>query len=84
MNVGTHILSTPIDVLDEPRVEILLGLNFLRPNAAVIDLKRNVLVIGDETIPFLDDVGFKRELKRLNQQGMGKAFDIDEEMETDK
>lgn len=84
MQIGKHMLSTPIDVLEDERVEILLGLNFLRPNAAVIDLKRNVLIIGDTEIPFLDDVEFKRELKRLKQQGVGKAFHDDSLMEADK
>lgn len=86
LQIGDIHLSTPIDVIDEPRVELLLGLTFLRPNHAVIDLKRNVLIIGDVEVPFLGEAEFKRELKRLKQKGIGKGFSDDEDtpMETEK
>jgi hypothetical protein len=51
-------------------VEILLGLNFLRPNACVIDMARNVLIMRGVEVPFLNDTEYKRELKRVGQQGM--------------
>lgn len=68
--MGSHYLNCPFDVLDAPRVEILLGLSFLRPNSCIIDLKRNVLVLGDGVeVPFLGEEEYKRELVRLGHRG---------------
>jgi len=83
--IGSDHVTVPIDVLDEQRVEILLGLNFLRPNSAVIDLKRNVLILGESTIPFLGEAEYKRELVRLGQAGIGISdLNKEEAMEQDK
>jgi hypothetical protein len=82
LQIGPDVVSCPLDVLDEERVEILLGLNFLRPNAAVIDLKRNMLIIGEREVPFLSEAEYKKELIRLGQQGIGTFFDDEDVMET--
>ncbi|KAI6192182.1 Protein DDI1-like protein 2 [Aphelenchoides bicaudatus] len=84
MQIGQNMLTAPLDVLDEPRVEILLGLNFLRPNSAVIDLKRNVLTIGDVEIPFLGEAEFKAELKRLNMKGIDAPVPLDDQPSTSR
>ncbi|KAI6231841.1 hypothetical protein M3Y95_00423800 [Aphelenchoides besseyi] len=76
LQIGNTHLSGPLDVLDENRVEILLGLTFLRPNACIIDCKRNVLILNETEVPFLGEEQYKREVKRLGQQAIGS---IDED-----
>ncbi|KAI6172991.1 Protein DDI1-like protein 2 [Aphelenchoides besseyi] len=71
LQIGNTHLSGPLDVLDENRVEILLGLTFLRPNGCIIDCKRNVLILNETEVPFLGEEQYKREVKRLGQTAIG-------------
>ncbi|CAD5229650.1 unnamed protein product [Bursaphelenchus okinawaensis] len=66
MQIGSSYTTCSFDVLEEQKVEILLGLSFLRPNQCIIDLRRNVMVLGDDTeVPFLGEEEYKREVVRL-------------------
>ncbi|CAD5234155.1 unnamed protein product [Bursaphelenchus xylophilus] len=79
MQIGSSFITCPFDVLEEQKVEILLGLSFLRPNACIIDLRRNVLVLGDDNeVPFLGEEQYKKEVTRL---GHSNPYDHEESQE---
>lgn len=46
MEIGGAFLTTSFSVLEDNHMQILLGLDMLKRHQMVIDLKRNVLVIG--------------------------------------
>lgn len=74
VQVGGAFITAQFDVLEQDRVEILLGLTFLRPNHCIIDLQRNVLKLGDGSeTPFLGEEEYKREVARLGQFDMHNA-----------
>jgi DNA damage-inducible protein 1 len=55
MKIGKSWFNLTITVLDQEGMEFLIGLDMLRRWQACIDLKNNVLVIGDERVPFLGE-----------------------------
>lgn len=68
VQVGNTYITAQFDVLDQDRVEILFGLSFLRPNHCIINMQKNVLVMGDGSeTPFLGEEEYKREVARLEQ-----------------
>lgn len=55
MVIGKSHFDVTITVLDQGGIEFLLGLDMLRKHACSIDLKANVLKIGNESVPFLQE-----------------------------
>lgn len=55
MIIGKSHFDVTITVLDQGGIEFLLGLDMLRKHACTIDLAKNVLVIGKESAPFLQE-----------------------------
>lgn len=53
--VGDAVLAASFTVMEGKSVDFLLGLDLLKKYQAQIDLKRNVLVIADNEIPFLPE-----------------------------
>lgn len=51
--IGNSHFPSSFTVLEDNKVEFLLGLDMLRRHQCAIDLKDNVLRIGDEIVPFL-------------------------------
>ncbi len=55
LKIGHSFFNLTITVLDQDDMEFLIGLDMLRRWQACIDLKRNVLVVGDEQVRFLSE-----------------------------
>jgi len=53
VKIGQSFFSSSFTILDQQGTEFLLGLDMLRKHQCSIDLKDNVLRIGDERAPFL-------------------------------
>jgi len=53
VKIGQSFFSSSFTILDQQGTEFLLGLDMLRKHQCCIDLKDNVLRIGDERAPFL-------------------------------
>ena len=55
MKLGNSFFECSLTILESDGTPFLFGLDMLKRHQACIDLKRNVLVIGDESIPFLSE-----------------------------
>lgn len=64
IKIGNLLLSPHIRVIEHHRYFIIIGLDLLRKHQACIDLKKNVLIIGDEEVPFLDKADIPNEAYR--------------------
>jgi DNA damage-inducible protein 1 len=53
IRIGKSHFPSSFTVLDDNKVDFLLGLDMLRRHQCAIDLRENVLRIGDEVVPFL-------------------------------
>lgn len=64
MQVGQSHFPITITVLDQKGMDFLLGLDMLKRHQCQIDLKDNVLRIGPEAAPFLQEKDLKDVLKK--------------------
>lgn len=81
LKIGNNFFTTTISVVEKQELDLILGLDMLKRHQVILDLKDNLLRIGDEKVPFLAEFEIpkkKRELdeseiKELNGGGKGKA-----------
>ncbi|OQV23903.1 Protein DDI1-like protein 2 [Hypsibius exemplaris] len=71
MEIGGAHLTTSFNVLEQGNMQILLGLDMLRRHQMVIDLKRNVLVVGTTNT----EAHFLSEAE-IPTNGLGKDRDM--------
>ncbi|KAH7647422.1 ubiquitin domain containing with a UBA domain at the C-terminus [Cryptosporidium bovis] len=65
MKIGNSFFPFSITVIEENRVEFLFGLDLLRRYQCCIDLFNNVLIIGNEKVPFLPESEIKDETDKF-------------------
>jgi DNA damage-inducible protein 1 len=73
MKMGSHFFPCSLTVLDQGGVEFLFGLDMLKRHQACIDLKENVLKIGDEKIHFLSEKDLPDYAKERSPQHEEKS-----------
>lgn len=68
---GKIYLPCSFTILDDPSMEFLFGLDMLRRHQGIIDLKDNVLRIGTEAVPFLQE----KDIASLRGNSLFSDFD---------
>ncbi|KAL8274830.1 hypothetical protein Esti_001236 [Eimeria stiedai] len=62
LKIGSKYCPCSFIVLDDDKMQMLLGLDMLKRYQMVIDLKKNALVVEDEEIPFLSEAEIDKGL----------------------
>ncbi|CDJ28481.1 DNA-damage inducible protein, putative [Eimeria mitis] len=62
LKLGTKFCPCSFIVLEDTKMQMLLGLDMLRRYQMVIDLKKNVLIVEGEEIPFLSEAQIDKGL----------------------
>lgn len=60
IKMGKVFLTISLTVIEDSKLDFIFGLDLLRRYQCVIDLRRNVLTIANETIPFLSEAELRR------------------------
>lgn len=70
LKIGNSFYEAAISIIEESKVEFLFGLDLLKRHRCLIDLGKNVLVIGEEEVPFFSD-------SEIREFGDGKSTEVD-------
>jgi len=77
IKIGNSLFATTISVLENQKIDLILGLDMLKRHQVIIDLGEGALKIGNESVPFLAEheipkrVVNKEELKVQLDKGKG-------------
>eukprot|EP01102_Stenamoeba_stenopodia_P002425 TRINITY_DN1224_c0_g1_i1.p1 TRINITY_DN1224_c0_g1~~TRINITY_DN1224_c0_g1_i1.p1 ORF type:complete len:474 (+),score=149.37 TRINITY_DN1224_c0_g1_i1:117-1424(+) len=63
IKLGNSFFPSSFSILEDQSMDFLLGLDYLRRHQCCIDLKDNVLRIGDESVPFLAEKDIPTSLR---------------------
>jgi DNA damage-inducible protein 1 len=55
LKIGNQFIDVAISVIEQNTLEFIFGLDMMRKHRAIIDLRKDVLVLGEENIPFLSE-----------------------------
>eukprot|EP01045_Picozoa_sp_COSAG04_P008186 COSAG04_NODE_449_length_14207_cov_16.131840_5_plen_400_part_00 len=78
IRIGGSVFPCSFTVMEQQGHDFLLGLDMLKRFQAVVDLRENVLRIGDETVPFLGEGDVPTD------QRVGAGGEGDEAMEAEE
>eukprot|EP00922_Rhytidocystis_sp_ex-Travisia-forbesii_P063660 GHVS01094675.1.p1 GENE.GHVS01094675.1~~GHVS01094675.1.p1 ORF type:complete len:341 (+),score=63.70 GHVS01094675.1:337-1359(+) len=59
IKIGPSFFPASITILEDDKIDFLFGLDMLRRHQMCIDLKKNVLSVGDMEVPFLSEKDLK-------------------------
>ncbi|KAL8453588.1 hypothetical protein Emag_001807 [Eimeria magna] len=62
LKIGSKYCPCSFIVLDDDKMQMMLGLDMLKRYQMVIDLKKNALIVEDEEIPFLSEAEIDKGL----------------------
>ena len=68
IQIGKSFFNCSFTILEDQSMEFLLGLDMLKGHQACIDLMRNELRIGEESVPFLGEGDLPMRLRDNAQQ----------------
>lgn len=66
LKVGSQFLDVSISVIEQNTLEFIFGLDMMRKHHAVLDLRQNAMLIGEEKIPFLSEGEMPDRLRGSN------------------
>lgn len=66
LKVGSQLVDVSISVIEQNTLEFIFGLDMMRKHRAVIDLREDVLLLGDEKIRFLTEGQMPDRLRGSN------------------
>jgi len=55
IKIGNSLFATTISVLENQKIDLILGLDMLKRHQVIIDLGEGALKIGNESVPFLPE-----------------------------
>lgn len=75
IKIGTYSVRVPVLVLDHFQKPILLGLNFLKTNKAIIDLRANTVVLGRRRQQVIIQLGSSKSTQQMVKQSLDHGSD---------
>jgi len=79
IKIGNSLFATTISVLENQKIDLILGLDMLKRHQVIIDLGEGALKIGNESVPFLAEHEIpKRAVNKeeLKNQLKGKSAEV--------
>jgi DNA damage-inducible protein 1 len=79
LSIGGSHFNCSFTVLEDQGIDFLLGLDFLKRFQCCIDLKDNVLRVGEETVPFLSehDIPLKEKMGTMSPEELKQIEDTE-------
>jgi len=82
IKIGNSLFATTISVLENQKIDLILGLDMLRRHQVIIDLGEGVLKIGNESVPFLAEHEIPK--RAVNKEELKNELNKGKEAETSK
>jgi len=85
IKIGNSLFATTITVLENQKIDLILGLDMLKRHQVIIDLGEGALKIGSESVPFLAEHEIPKKTtdkEELKNQLKGKSAEATKPAET--